>query len=123
MQSVSPVIPLTSTHPIVNNVNINIGMHNIVTSVKELTYDVLNSFSYYPNPVKDKLNLVFNLEKQAMIDISIINVTGQVVNRYNYSLSEGSNTLSLDMSELSSGMYFVRINANSANAANFKIVK
>jgi hypothetical protein len=123
LQSISPVISLTSANPTVNNVSINIGVHNIVTSVKEINYDILNSLTYYPNPVKDNLNLVFNLKQDALVDVSILNLTGQEIMRNSYSLNEGSNTLNLNMGNLSSGMYFIRIITNNSNAANFKIVK
>ncbi len=123
LQSVSPIISLTAANPTVNNVSINIGVHNIVTSVKEINYDILSSLTYYPNPVKDNLNLVLNLQKNAMVDVSILNITGQEIMRNSYSLPEGSNNLALNMSDLSSGMYFIRINTNNSNAANFKIIK
>jgi len=123
LQSVSPVVPLTTANPTVN-VSINIGVHNIVTSVdNQLSYEILNSLSYYPNPVKDNLNLAFNLVKQAMIDVSIINITGQEIKKINYFLSEGSNTLTMDMGDLNSGIYFVRINVDKGNAVNFKFIK
>ena len=124
LQSISPVIPLTSTNPTADNILINIGIKNILTSVNDkLNYEILNSISYYPNPVNDNLNLVFNLEKQAIVDISIINITGQELEKYNYSLSEGSNKLNLETKNLSKGIYFIRINANNENVSNFKIVK
>ena len=124
LQSVSPVISLTPTDSVINNMFITIELHNIVTSVDEqLNYETLNSILYYPNPVKDNLNIVFNLEKQAMVEVSVINITGQEIKKYNYSLSEGSNNISMDMSDIKPGIYFVRLNANNGNVANFKIVK
>ena len=124
LQSVSPVISLTSATPDVNNISINIGTQNIVTSVEnQLSYEILNSMSYYPNPVKDNLTLAFTLVKQAMVDISILNITGQEIKKYNYSLSEGSNKMTMDLNDLSSGIYFVRINVDKGNAVNFKFIK
>ena len=124
LQSVSPVISLTSAYPDINNVIITIGAHNIVTSVDDqLSYEILNSLSFYPNPVKDDLTIDFTLVKQANIDVSVLNITGQEIKKYNYSLSEGANKIAMDLNELNSGIYFVRINVDNVNSVNFKFVK
>jgi PKD repeat protein len=124
LQAISPVITLTSSNPTLDNVIINIGIHNIVTSVEEqLSYDLLSALSYYPNPVSNDLNIDFSLEKQADIEISIWNITGQVIKQYKFKLGDGLNKNTLNVSDLKTGMYFVQIKVNDSNTYNFKFIK
>ncbi|GGB76063.1 hypothetical protein GCM10007424_15060 [Flavobacterium suaedae] len=71
-----------------------------------------NNFTYYPNPVTD----VFTLSAQEEIKkVTIFNMLGQEV----YTNGFQSNTVELDLSQLSAGSYFV--NVSTANAS--KVVK
>lgn len=76
-----------------------------VTGVDELT----NDFRFYPNPT----NGVFNIEtpglKQAS-EVMIYNNTGQLVEKYNLN----SKFESFNLSHLTKGIYFVKLNTQSA---------
>lgn len=71
--------------------------------------------SYYPNPVKDVLNLN---TKEAINSVAVYNVTGQKVT--NVSISE--NNTQVDFSNLASGVYFVEVTSNGS-VENLKVVK
>lgn len=71
--------------------------------------------SYYPNPVKDVLNLN---TKEAINSVAVYNVTGQKV--ANVSISE--NNTQVDFSNLASGVYFVEVKSNGS-VENLKVVK
>ena len=62
---------------------------------------------YYPNPVKDVLSLS---SADAITNVAVYNITGrQVIVREQY-----SNEITLDMSALSSGSYFVKVSTADA---------
>lgn len=65
-------------------------------------------FEVYPNPASDRINVVFDLNGQA--DIEIIDMTGRrvYVTRYN---AGGFTNYSLDVSSLNSGVFFIRVSA------------
>ena len=86
-------------------------------------FSSVNSFSYYPNPINDLLNLKFKLEKQALFEVSIYNITGQELMKSDYNLSEGSNILYLNVKDFDAGIYFVRIKSNQVEITNFKFIK
>ncbi|MCG2430808.1 T9SS type A sorting domain-containing protein [Aequorivita xiaoshiensis] len=71
--------------------------------------------SYYPNPVKDVLNLN---TKEAISSVAVYNVTGQKV--ANVSISE--NNTQVDFSNLASGVYFVEVKSNGS-VENLKVIK
>jgi hypothetical protein len=72
----------------------------------------LNYFSFYPNPVKDELNI--NLNKGLNLkQVNIYNLQSQ----YLYSVK----TSKIDVSNLSTGMYFIEVVTNKGKSAK-KIV-
>ena len=73
------------------------------------------SFKVYPNPVKDFLNISYD---KVIDNVEVINIIGQTVISKNVNV----NHTQIDLSELPSGNYFVKINANGA-AKTVKIVK
>jgi hypothetical protein len=63
------------------------------------------SFSYYPNPVKNILNLSYN---QEISNVEILNLLGQRINNFKVS----SNQTQVDMSNLAVGTYIVKVTSN-----------
>lgn len=72
-------------------------------------------FTYYPNPVKNMLNISNN---SAITSVSVFNMLGQEV----LSKSIGSNSGQVNLSVLPSGNYVVKITADSG-VQTFKIIK
>ena len=83
----------------------------------ELNIDGLNSIevSIYPNPVTDELYLTSGV---TLSSISVMNLLGQQV----LSATSNSNIKSLDVSNLDSGTYFVRVTAATSSQV-FQIIK
>jgi hypothetical protein len=76
------------------------------SSVKDLR---MMDFNVYPNPVSD----VLHVDAESVIrEISIQNVLGQQIIR---SGNIRSNTLELNISELKSGIYFIRVSGNDGS--------
>lgn len=74
-----------------------------------------NQLSFYPNPVKDRLNLSFG---QQISSVAVVNMLGQQV----ISQAVQANEATIDMSVLSAGTYFVKV--SSANAEKtIKVIK
>ncbi|WP_284652217.1 T9SS type A sorting domain-containing protein [Flavobacterium terrisoli] len=73
------------------------------------------NFSYYPNPVKNVLNLSYN---QVITNVEVFNLLGQkmTVNAI------GGNQGQVDMSNLASGTYMVRVTADD-QVKTIKVVK
>jgi len=68
-----------------------------------------NLLQVYPNPAADRLHVVFDLTGRS--DIDIIDMTGRLVHTTHYEASGFSN-LSLDVSSLNPGVFFIRVSAN-----------
>lgn len=78
------------------------------------SFDSTN-FAYYPNPVKNTLNLSYNKE---ISSVEIFNLLGQKVN----SVEVNSNDTQIDMSNLSKGAYMVKVTSDN-QVKTIKVIK
>jgi len=83
------------------------------------TPEIMNEkFTLYPNPVTDKLN-IYAENESTNLDISLFNIAGQVVLSQTF---YNTGTIDLDLSDLRSGLYFVRIQSGD-EVISKKIIK
>jgi len=73
------------------------------------------NFSYYPNPVKNTLNLSYN---QEISNVEVFNLLGQKVS----SNVINANAAQIDMSNLSKGAYIVKVSSNN-QLKTIKVIK
>ena len=86
-----------------------------VLSTNTATYE--SNINIYPNPANDQITIDFgNLDNVEDWNIKIINILGQEV------LSQPMNTDKINVSELSKGVYIIRI-SDGVNQADKKFIK
>lgn len=79
--------------------------------------DLISISNVYPNPTKGATTVAFNLKQSANVAISVVNIIGQEVAANNAgNFAAGNNTLSLDLSGLKAGVYFVNITVDGATS-------
>ena len=76
---------------------------------------IKNSFTYYPNPVKDLLHL----DNISLTKVSLYSILGQLIEVRSL---ENANSNTLDLSNLESGLYLVVLE-NDSQQKTIKIVK
>lgn len=86
---------------------------NVVTA--SVDNHLAGSFSVYPNPVKDVLN-ISNSAGAEINALTIVDINGRTVKQIN------SNVSQINISDLNAGVYFVNINSNEGSLTT-KIVK
>jgi subtilisin-like proprotein convertase family protein len=89
-----------------------------ILSVNDLD---ISQFKIYPNPNRGIAEISFDQNLSQDVEIEIINLTGKVVKRYN--LNNSGNTFELDLSDLSSGIYLVKLQTDSRSAVKKLILK
>ncbi|MFL0354239.1 T9SS type A sorting domain-containing protein [Xanthomarina sp. GH4-25] len=78
------------------------------------TFDT-NSFSYFPNPTNNILNINYN---QNINKVTVNNLLGQTV----LTREANNKSIALDVSNLATGIYIVTVNSGNTST-NFKVVK
>lgn len=69
----------------------------------------LNGVNIFPNPVSEVATVEVELEKGSATTFEVIDLTGKTVMTLNEDLTAGSNSVSLDVSTLSKGVYYINI--------------
>lgn len=67
--------------------------------------------SVFPNPAKDRINVSFNALSPQNILLEVLSSDGRVVLSQTQRVSEGAQLLNLNVANLATGLYFVRISA------------
>jgi hypothetical protein len=63
----------------------------------------------YPNPAKDEMTIAIVSSKKENITISITDLTGKEVKRFNSTIAGGDNNISVNVSALATGTYYLRL--------------
>lgn len=61
----------------------------------------------FPNPTSADVNFEFNAQKATEIEVQLLDNSGRLVNKYMYHAVAGKNILSLDLNNVSRGLYTV----------------
>jgi hypothetical protein len=88
--------------------------HNVITSTGNVLADKSSSLLIYPNPTTG--NVFVKSISGSIREIQILNISGNVIKRY------GANTFSVDLSDLPSGIYLIRVTTNEGVAVK-RVVK
>ena len=69
----------------------------------------------YPNPVADKATLIIGTTKPEQVQGRIIDNAGRVVKQQQWNITAGSNSFTVDVSSLASGVYFLELKGETVN--------
>jgi len=89
----------------------------IIAALSRQDFEFSNYFNVYPNPVNDVLN-ISTKENIEVSSINIYNTLGQLV----LVIPNAQNAKTVDVSSLSSGNYFIKINSDKGTS-NTKFIK
>ena len=108
-----------------SGLKVNEGFHPItagVTGVKTVVANPL-SIQAYPNPTNDHVNITIRQSFALPLTMQVMDIKGNVVKgEIALPVQSNINTV-VDLSDLSAGLYFITINANSENAQVMRIIK
>ncbi len=85
----------------------------IIEGIENITS--LISFSVYPNPVNDILNIELNTSERQSFDVQIIHANGQVMTNKNIDIL-GLQNVTFNLSDLPSGVYFIQLKTDDKQA-------
>ena len=85
-----------------------ITFNSVTASLENLHPQTFSDF--HPNPASSNTEIHYNLNEDTKSELVVYDLLGNLIR--NYSLAPHSKKLSLNLSELNSGMYFVNIKLN-----------
>ncbi len=79
----------------------------------------------YPNPFINELNIRFTSESELELNIAVYNMIGKKVWEKDETVLSGSNTITLELTDLGKGIYYVKGTKKGSNNLYFieKIIK
>ncbi len=69
----------------------------------------------YPNPVNNELNLSINSPLPDNVKLQIVDASGKMIRQQARQVATGSNSLTIDITKLASGVYYLSIQGNAIN--------
>jgi hypothetical protein len=91
-------------------------------SISELFNNDINLWAY-PNPLKDILNVSYNLKRDAILNITMYDYIGKKIKQVNIGKQNlGSHDIKINVNNLSSGLYFLSVKINN-RVETIKLIK
>jgi PKD repeat protein len=118
------IVTINASNP--NSSNNDFAVKNNTVVPKVVSIENLENelqVNAFPNPVKSQLNISISLDSYTMLNVEIINLTGQVVSSNKYELQAGTQIIRMNLDELSEGSYILRITNANGGSTNKLITK
>lgn len=96
------------------------------SSTLEITDKNITALSLFPNPVSDNLNITVGINKASEVNISILNMNGELVKTLGRHMIDHSGifTLPINIQELSDGQYLIQLDSRVGKAtALFQVLR
>lgn len=77
----------------------------------------VSDMKLYPNPATDNINITFTSENQDKVLLSIIDISGRIIQSTEAGIMKGSNKIPLALNNLPTGNYTLRLNGEHTNTA------
>jgi len=85
-------------------------------------YSERNGLEVFPNPTNGSITLKFTSDENQSCELTVADLTGRKIRYEKINISQGINELSFDMSDFSSGVYFIQMKMNGSEFFG-KVVK
>lgn len=76
-----------------------------------------------PNPARDYINISYQSNNNELIDMTIMNISGDIISQISKQVYTGQNNLTINTATLTSGYYFVKINTSKGKAVKKLIIE
>ncbi|MEG1555400.1 MAG: M20/M25/M40 family metallo-hydrolase [Bacteroidales bacterium] len=98
---------------------------NIPLSANQSVSHNLGKIQVYPNPASHSTNVSFNLSENTTVAITLFDITGKQVSEsiFTQTFPEGNHTITINLSELTAGVYFCKISTNQKSEIRKLIIQ
>lgn len=93
-------------------------------SINEEKNNNIFNINISPNPVSNYFRVEYNLDKTSVIQIDLLSMSGTVIKKYfDNTKSSGIHSEQIDVSDLSSGIYILRVKSKNQSSMKKLIIK
>ncbi|MBN1971414.1 MAG: T9SS type A sorting domain-containing protein [Candidatus Delongbacteria bacterium] len=89
--------------------NLDAAIAEMPVSIDDKQIETFSLFQNYPNPFNPTTTIQFSLPSDAVVQISVFDISGKTIFEKNINSSSGLNSFDFDGSNLASGQYFYKI--------------
>ena len=83
---------------------------------------IISSLTMFPNPANENVQLTFNSKENSTVTIQVVDFAGKIVSqKTNFIIDAGKNTISLETTNLESGLYNVIIVSENGSTKSLKL--
>ncbi|MEO0468146.1 MAG: PKD domain-containing protein, partial [Bacteroidota bacterium] len=118
------VVTLGANDPAAEDLAFEVGTDAVTALNATGLDDILgaNGVSLFPNPAREQFTLRLDLKTAADLTLDLQNMMGQSVSIKNIDAFQGRNEVNWNVSELSKGVYFLRISNETAQMDPVKVI-
>lgn len=108
------LVTLTANDAVDSNGNFEVNTKNITLNKTSIGIQKLPTatLGIYPNPANQFVTLSFEAAKEENVIISLTDITGKVVKSMPQKVSLGTNTITIELENLSNGIYTIGVNTH-----------
>ena len=88
---------------------IDIDGKSVYSRIIALTINRATIVRFYPNPVTSVGNINITSENSGVVNAKLFSPNGTIAKQMHWNITEGSNTMQIEMSSLSAGIYILQI--------------
>lgn len=107
----------------VPDVNITVCANTMSTGIAEDDFSSAVNSLVFPNPARNQATISVNLVNSSKIAIELTNAMGQIIRTVSANGNNGRNEIKLDVSGISSGIYFVNVKIGNTMATKKLVVE
>lgn len=91
------------------------------SSVSEISN--ISAYNVFPNPAKEKLNIQCNLKQNNSVQVEVMDIQGKQIKSQDFAMNKGENQVTLDLSDVQKGIYFVRMTSDRESLSQKLVVE
>lgn len=103
-----------------NSYNTHVDSFYIVKPSVVYKHELLQNISIYPNPTTHNLNIHFNAATSDIGNITIADISGQVLYKQQIDVNSGKNRRIINVNRYPSGLYTIAINTHNSGVQTIK---
>jgi len=106
----------------ITNPQDKLDYENYIANISE-NMTIINKVELFPNPNDGELQLNFAINRSQIVIISVVTITGQVLQKNVINASNGENIVHLSCSDFSDGIYFIELKTMDDRKQTLSFIK